>query len=231
MLPGFKAWGYTEAECVECHRQGSDESKTYIDMKDYKSSVHSKEINCEDCHELIKDITHTSEKAEIVDCQRCHEEPNLHAKDGSVPCKSCHTPHRIYPVSDSRSSVNWKNLGDTCSKCHSLESKRKSALSFLTSFQIASHPKQNFAEVIDKNMCVGCHQGQAAHGETGPINDQQCSTCHMPLGKYSSILLGDFHMGADWDKKPLSFVAGYINVFGSLALSVLFIMAIRKKRK
>lgn len=229
-LPWVKAWGYADDDCIGCHRQGSDESKNYIGLKDYQSSIHGKEISCMDCHEDIKDITHTSQKPGRVDCLRCHKKPNLHAKDGSVSCTSCHPPHRIYPASDSRSSVNWKNLGDTCGKCHGVQGKRKGILQLLTSFQIASHPKQDFAKVVDKDMCVACHQGQAAHGESGPINDQQCPTCHGPLGRNSSKL-GYIHMGADWDKQPQSFVAVYINLIGSLALAVLFFMAIRKNRK
>ena len=229
-LPGIRVLGYTMEDCIRCHRQGSGESKKSIRLREYLSSTHGKEFSCVDCHEDIKDITHSSQKPDRIDCQSCHKKENRHGKEGSIPCKSCHPPHLIFPTNDSRSSVNWKNLGDTCGKCHRLQDKEKGLFAFLKSFQIASHPKQNFAKVVGKNMCVACHQGEAAHGESEPINDQRCGTCHRPLGRYSSKL-GYIHMGAAWNHNPLNFVAEYINLIGSISLAVFFVVAIKKGRK
>jgi hypothetical protein len=217
-------------DCIRCHRQGSAESKKTIRLREYLSSTHGKELSCVDCHEDIKDITHSWQKAVRIDCQSCHKKENRHDKEGSVACISCHPPHFIFPTNDSRSSLNWRNLGVTCGKCHRLQGKGKGLLAFLKSFQIASHPKQNFAKVVDKNMCVACHQGEAAHGESGPINNQQCNTCHRPMGRYSSEL-GYIHRGDDWNLNSLNFVAGYINLIGSLLLAVFFVVAIKKGRK
>jgi hypothetical protein len=226
-LPVIKVWGYTPDECVRCHRTGSDESKTYINVREYESSVHSGKLICVDCHEDVLDLSHMNHKLGRIDCQRCHEKPNLHAKDGSVPCKSCHPPHGIYPADDPRSSVNPKNLGNTCNGCHPAQSGNRGLFTFLESFQIASHPKQDFSELADKTMCLACHQGQAAHGEREPINHQNCPACHLPLGRNSSEL-GYIHMSAEGDKRPLSFIAGYINLLGSLAVAMFFAIAIKK---
>ena len=203
-LPGIRVLGYTMEDCIRCHRQGSGESKKSIRLREYLSSTHGKEFSCVDCHEDIKDITHSSQKPDRIDCQSCHKKENRHGKEGSIPCKSCHPPR--------------------------LQVKGKSLFAFLKSFQIASHPKQNFAKVVGKNMCVACHQGEAAHGESEPINDQRCGTCHRPLGRYSSKL-GYIHMGAAWNHNPLNFVAEYINLIGSISLAVFFVVAIKKGRK
>lgn len=231
-LPALNVWGYTYTadECIRCHSMGSDESKTYINLKDYESSVHSSELTCLDCHEDTKDISHMNHKPGRIDCQRCHEKANLHAKDGSVSCKSCHPPHRIYPANDPRSSVNSRNLGDTCGSCHPAQSETRGLFTFLESFQVASHPKQDFAEVANKTMCLACHQGQAAHGEREPINAQNCGTCHVPLGTNSSKL-GYIHMSTNGDKRPLSFIAGYVNLLGSLAVAIFFAIAMKKTLK
>jgi hypothetical protein len=229
-LPALQVWAYTTDECVRCHRMGSEESKTYINLKDYQSSVHGNELTCLVCHEDARDISHTKQKLIKIDCQRCHETPNLHAKDGSVQCKSCHPPHRIYPAYDSRSSVNWMNLGHTCGSCHPAQSEAGGLFTFLGSFQIVSHPKQDFAEVANKTMCLACHQGQAAHGERKPINHQNCGTCHLPLGTNSSKL-GYIHTSTNADKNPLSFIAGYANLIGSLAVVVFFAVVIKKTLK
>jgi hypothetical protein len=229
-LPVPKVWGYTPDECVRCHRLGSGESKTYINLREYESSVHGREMTCADCHEDIKDISHINHEIGRIDCQRCHDEPNLHAKDGSVTCKSCHPPHRIYPADDPRSSVSSKNLGNTCGNCHPAQTETGGLFASLGSFQIASHPKQNFAEAANRTMCLACHQGQAAHGERKPINHQNCGTCHLPLGTNSSKL-GYIHTSTNGDRHPLRLITAYVNLLGSLAVVMFFAVVIKKTLK
>jgi hypothetical protein len=63
--------------------------------------------------------------------------------------------------------------------------------------RIKSHPKQDFSGTYDKTNCLGCHQGAAAHGESGNINGQTCYKCHItPEGR--GALLGHIHPKADF---------------------------------
>jgi hypothetical protein len=176
-----------------------------------------------DCHQDIKDSRHCKILSpEKVDCQRCHEQQNLHAQDGSLTCNACHTPHYIYGVQDPRSSVHNKNLKGTCGKCHPEQSQHTNILSTLIGLHIASHPKQDFSRVFSVEMCVDCHQGRAAHGEDAPVNDQDCYKCHMSLAK-SNWILGYVHASTDWHSKPVHTIANYIYIAASLGLVVLFV--------
>lgn len=226
------AWGYTDHDCIRCHSYEGSARGFRVNISDYRSTVHGRVIGCLDCHEDIEDNKHIIEGSEKVDCQRCHEQQNLHARDRRVKCAACHTHHTIYEIHDPRASVHWKNLRDTCGKCHPKESQHTDFLSVLSSIQIALHPKEDFGRISDMGMCVGCHQGQAAHGEDAPVNDQDCHKCHMPLAE-NSFILGYAHKNADWSSKPVNFIAGYINIAVILIMGILLVgglFTILKKR-
>jgi hypothetical protein len=227
MLLASNAWSYTGAECICCHEKGSRESKLQIDIDRYRSSVHGKEMGCSDCHQNIRDDKHITMKGSgRVSCQQCHEQENLHSKDRSVVCASCHTRHSIYGVEDRRSSVHRENLEYTCGTCHPAQTGNPSKLSFLPSLQIVSHPKQSFSETFDKGMCVGCHQGKAAHGEDTPVNSQECYTCHAPLAK-NRVVLGYIHTNATWQSQPINAVAAYICLIGLAVLIFILFNVLR----
>jgi len=95
-----------------------------------------------------------------------------------------------------------------------MECDQKDFLSFLPSLTIASHSKQDFSQPAEKDDCLGCHQGQAAHGEQIPLTGQNCSLCHLPLKKQAP-LVGYLHLKADKKIQPVSFV---IAIFYMVAL-------------
>ena len=89
---------------------------------------------------------------------------------------------------------------------------------------IKFHKKQDFSQDYEKDNCVGCHQGQAAHGEEDAINEQQCHLCHMNK-KGQAAIMGYIHPRADSEKQPVTFVAAVlyqivivILLFGGLKL-------------
>jgi len=102
----------------------------------------------------------------------------------------------------------------------------------MPSLHIVSHPKQDFSKTFDEGVCVGCHQGKAAHGEDFPINHQDCYKCHIPLGK-KSALLGYIHTNASWNSQLVSFIAGYTYLIALIAFGFLLvrgILAFNKRR-
>jgi hypothetical protein len=103
-------------------------------------------------------------------------------------------------------------LKQTCGNCHALQSGDTGYLSWLPAVRIKSHPKEDFSRDYSDINCIGCHQGNAAHGETRPMDDQDCYRCHItPQG--DSLLYGYFHPQADAEKQPTVFAAAMIYQF------------------
>ena len=88
-------------------------------------------------------------------------------------------------------------------------------------FQIASHNKADFATAYEKDNCLGCHQGAGAHGESEPINDQNCYQCHLSP-EAAGAMWGMMHPTADRKTQPTVFAAASIyQVFVVIGLVVL----------
>ncbi len=124
--------------CAKCHL-GVYEA--------FKSSIHSPEISktdkrlpaCNDCH-----FSHEINRVDLNDfrqsisqqCGQCHEEvtktyfETFHGKvtklgnEGSAKCYDCHGAHNILPTSDLKSTLNRRNIIETCKKCHPNSNKK-----------------------------------------------------------------------------------------------------------
>ncbi|MCK4794297.1 MAG: hypothetical protein KAV87_61790 [Desulfobacteraceae bacterium] len=239
LLTAYDTLGYTPEDCIRCHKEGSPESRLHISWKEYETSIHGREITCQDCHTGVRDKDHKTIKGSgAVDCSQCHDNENRHgleSKNEHRPrCYSCHTTHAIFEKDSELSSVHGKNLKKTCKTCHPAECGDRDYMSWLLSLQISSHNKQNFGQVFDTDNCLGCHQGMAAHGEDAPLNDQDCYKCHLsPEGE--PLLLGYIHPKADLDKHPTIFAAGAVYLLLILVLFsggfAFYIRRFSKKRK
>ncbi len=241
MAAGFSsAWaaesdaGYTEEDCIQCHRTGSDESDLHMSVDEFKASVHNGQATCQDCHTGVTDDSHQTTKGSgAADCSGCHDQENNHglkAQAADRPqCSSCHTKHHILAASDPASSVNPKRMPATCGECHAAESgKDKSYFSWFPGFQIASHNKADFSVAYDKDNCLGCHQGAAAHGETEPVSDDTCFKCHSP--EMDGAMWGTMHPGADKQSQHGVFAVGVVyQIFIGIALIMVVGMFFRKR--
>ncbi len=211
-LVAHNAFGYTAQDCIKCHVHDNSESRLKISLDEFKGSIHHQEnIDCLECHSHVEDKTHqTLTVPWDVDCSSCHDQENRHgtntATEPKPQCYSCHTKHSIRAIDDVSSSVHQTQLGKTCMTCHPVESGKTGFLSFLPSFQIASHNKQDFSLSYKMTNCIGCHQGKASHGNDGEIDDQNCYTCHL-LENGQSALWGYAHPNADLKKQPDVFAA------------------------
>jgi len=131
-------------------------------------------------------------------CGRCHQEGTRVQRERDIPeshilenysesihgegllrkglvvapnCATCHTPHRILPHTDSRSSIARKNIAATCSKCHA---------------QIESvHLKVIRGELWEREAnvlpaCIDCHQPHKIRKVfyTQGMADKDCLKCH-----------------------------------------------------
>jgi len=118
-------------------------------------------------------------------------------------CTDCHTAHHVLPGVDEDSSVNPKNIPDTCGKCHHgiQEQFEKSIHSRLvndtdkrlpncsdchSSHTIERTDKADFREVIT-DQCGECHKEtvesyfETVHGKASQLADERvalCQDCH-----------------------------------------------------
>lgn len=199
-------FAYTTEDCIGCHRTGSGESTLQMVPEEYNHSVHAGEISCRDCHKSVIDKGHITIKGSgIVDCGQCHEQQNKHglgSKGGTRPqCYSCHTRHSILKGDHRESSVHPEQLQQTCGACHPAQVGEAGFLPWLTSLKVKSHGKQDLGCNYDEEDCLGCHQGQAAHGEKTVLNDRSCSKCHFP-SHGRAPLMGAIHPSSGAGTNP-----------------------------
>jgi cytochrome b subunit of formate dehydrogenase len=133
--------------CGMCHSDVADQYRTSVHGQAVAHGVNEAPI-CTDCHGEHKIIKPSNEAspvnaAHIRDtCGSCHGDVRLTRKFGLpsdrlvsfdssyhglagkagsqtvANCASCHGVHNILPSSDPKSTINPKNLPNTCGKCH-----------------------------------------------------------------------------------------------------------------
>jgi len=209
ILP-FEVGAYIDADCIKCHDRTGEGSTLKMSVEQFKRSIHADEAACQDCHINVVDDDHQEAVGSgAVNCKQCHDRENRHgirAIENRPRCFNCHTRHNIHSKDDSQASVHPDRLQQTCRACHPGQSGTAGYFAWLTSVQIASHPKQDFSQIYIKGNCLGCHQGQAAHGETEPINDQNCHACHLEDDGQNK-LCGIIHSDAQIKTQPGVFAA------------------------
>ena len=131
--------------CGKCHREGSP-----VQLQRNISQSHILENYTESIHGegLIK-------KGLVVSAQ----------------CASCHSPHRILPHTDPRSTIARKNIAATCTKCHAaIEQVHKKI--------IKGELWEKEAKVLP--ACIDCHQPHKARKVFYEANfaDAGCKKCH-----------------------------------------------------
>ena len=210
LLPVLSAGAYTDEDCIRCHGGEGKESLLRMSVEQFERSVHGEEISCQECHENVVDEGHQETAGSgAVDCSACHEQVNQHgagAMEGRPKCFNCHTRHNMLSAENPQSTVHADLLPNTCRTCHHEQSGSIEYLTWFPSIQIASHPKQDFSQVYTRENCVGCHQGRAAHGETEPIDGQNCYTCHLDEDGHNK-LWGVMHPEAQVETQPGVFTA------------------------
>ena len=140
------------ALCARCHREGQKAAARYTGAQ----------------HEIIEHYTESIHGKGLM-------------KSGltvTATCTSCHTPHSVLPKSDTLSSVNRKNVPQTCGRCHhGIEEQ----------FERSIH-----ATLVGKTdkplpVCNDCHTAHTIRraDETGFKLEimQQCGRCHEAIAK------------------------------------------------
>lgn len=159
--------------CQTCHG-----SHDIIKVKDPKSAVAPIKIPflCGSCH---KEGTAVQRQRKIPQDHILENYSESMHGDGllkkglgvAATCASCHSPHRILPHTDPRSTISRNNIAATCTKCH-MEIEQV-------------HRKIIKGELWEKQAhvlpaCVDCHQPhkiRSAFYEQG-MADGDCLRCH-----------------------------------------------------
>jgi len=169
----FKNGDRLAPTCQTCHG-----SHNILKVKDAKSAVAPIKIPflCGSCHKegSAVQVQRKIPQDHIIEnySESMHGDALLRkGLNVAATCASCHSPHRILPHTDPRSTIARKNIAATCTKCHS---------------EIEQvHRKIIKGELWEKQShvlpaCVDCHQPHKirrvfyAQG----LADQDCLNCH-----------------------------------------------------
>jgi formate dehydrogenase gamma subunit len=115
---GFLAGAQDAPICTDCHSEHAIKAPTNPTSSVY-SAVVSKTL-CAECHDVAK-IANRYGMSTAVVSSYLDSYHGLAMRGGSLVtanCASCHGVHDILPSSNPKSSINKKNLPETCGKCH-----------------------------------------------------------------------------------------------------------------
>jgi predicted CXXCH cytochrome family protein len=196
------------AECISCHEdKGStvarDGSKVAVPSAgtDLRKSVH-RDVGCLECHRDASPLPH-KKGLSTVDCVHCHSEAGhqfgrsvhgvaLSRGDKDAPsCATCHgSGHRIYGVSDPRSTMFRANLVKECIRCHTdaqVEKKHKlPSPDIIKAYEKSVHGRLlKEGKPVQAAVCTDCHGAhlilgpQAAESKINRANiPEMCGRCH-----------------------------------------------------
>jgi len=194
-------------KCMICHGK-SDLSRIeatgrvhslLVDEKTITASVHKGKI-CTDCHIDVVAIPH--QKPGKVNCRRCHYYGNpvgapegrlydqydhsVHGLEvaagnpGAPVCQNCHGGHDIFSPDSALSSINIRNIPQTCGRCH---------IDIFATYRESIHGRSLENGNVDAPVCSSCHgeHNIASHNDPesrvyGGNVTSTCSDCHGPLG-------------------------------------------------
>lgn len=185
--------------CLDCHKLGTNMSRTKIDQNVRSSAVHKDEA-CTGCHigaSTANMNTYSIAGDAPKSCTLCHTDVLEHQQSGqdiktTISCRDCHNNDDMY-------AANAGTNGTQNAVVHYLENITNTA----------TIPYEHFGP-IDTSNCILCHNGQYTgdpawgtpvnistsskrqHTETTPA---ECDNCHKDSG-VSTLANVDFHNAA-----------------------------------
>jgi cytochrome b subunit of formate dehydrogenase len=158
------------ATCATCHRGIYNDFATSIHSP-LVSKTEKKLPNCEDCHSAhrIKEIEQDKFLTEVTDqCGSCHTDlsetyqQTMHGKTYTLgylqaaKCSDCHGAHGIRGIDDPESAVGFKNVVETCKKCHPDANRRFTGyLTHATHHDKTKYPALHFTFWAMTSLLVG----------------------------------------------------------------------------
>ncbi|CAG0990838.1 MAG: hypothetical protein OIN86_11625 [Candidatus Methanoperedens sp.] len=165
--------------CINCHKSLSPFTDEQIRFNDIRSNHTDRNISCSlECHEdfirkkasdNFQQWSDSGHSSYFVTCDACHGgNPDVNTEAGS------HSP--IKNITDPESPIYYKNIPETCGKCHSTE---------LEHFKNTMHYQRLSAEKRAPS-CVNCHQPHSFKVLKASEITPLCSVCHNQKDQVSS---------------------------------------------
>jgi nitrate/TMAO reductase-like tetraheme cytochrome c subunit len=185
--------------CADCH--GEHDIKSVITSSEF-SKINQVEL-CLKCHQEQK-LPHKNFKGEegLVSHYKdsYHYKALLEGKTGAATCSDCHGSHDMKKDSDPASTINKKNIPQTCgqSNCHV-----KQLSEYTGSIHEVAITKKNNPDAPNCTDCHGKHQIAKKDEKSNRISNskgivQLCSDCHnsveltskynLPLGRTDTYM-------------------------------------------
>jgi formate dehydrogenase gamma subunit len=197
--------------CSDCHddiTKAEDNSPHGQTLK----SMWPERITCFNCHGKPHEIISggTTNKS----CGDCHDQiqneysHSLHGHAfsrglGAAPtCATCHIVHTLLPPSDPASSVNRRNVFETCRKCHGQKGMKATGMVLLpraaATYARSVHGIAFAAGNEKAATCTDCHRVHDLLGAGDPKSDininniaNNCGKCHSDIrDKYVKSIHG-----------------------------------------
>lgn len=161
--------------CQECHG-----SHNIMERKNPDSPIFARNVPdlCAKCHREGNKaaVRYTGAQHEIINNYKMSIHGKGLSESGlmvSATCTNCHTAHSMLPAADENSSINHKNIADTCGNCH---------LGIAEKFKASIHSP--LINKTDKKlpMCNDCHTSHTIKRVDRPdfrsLILEECGTCH-----------------------------------------------------
>jgi cytochrome b subunit of formate dehydrogenase len=224
--------GIARPACADCHKQMG---------RDYSAGIHGVAAragkmapDCSTCHDLAHNVVRPGAfefRQKLPEtCANCHEDVAQHfaasvhgrklaegVADAPV-CTSCHGEHAIRKPSDPASTVNARNIRETCGQCHGnvrLSKRHGIPADRVSSFDESFHGLAAKAGSVTVANCASCHgvhdilPSSDPRSSINPRNlSKTCGKCHQGAGK--SYAIGAVHL-AEGEIEPVA--VGWVRWF------------------
>ncbi|MEK7746944.1 MAG: hypothetical protein AAB576_09780, partial [Elusimicrobiota bacterium] len=192
------AKGQSEAAaCKDCHGRGH----TLLNSRDPASPVNRKNlaktcVRCHGDHERM-DKFHLSVSDPMDSYSHTvHGEAFKKGVANAAICTDCHGSHDLHGAANSSSRIFWRNVQDTCGRCHS---------NVLEVYRRSIHGLVSKAGVKESPVCTNCHGEHTIRSPKDPASSaymgaltKTCSGCHasetltakfgLPLDRFKSYM-------------------------------------------
>jgi cytochrome b subunit of formate dehydrogenase len=192
------------AACKDCHGR----THTLLNSRNLKSPVNRVNIakTCIRCHaddgrmsKFKLTISHPFDSYR----QSVHGQAFADGKTDAATCSDCHGTHDLHGAANSESRIFWRNVPDTCGRCHS---------NVLSVYRVSIHGQTSKAGVKESPVCTNCHgehtirpvKDAASSAYAGAVT-KTCSGCHA-----SEALAAKFGL-------PLDPAKSYMDTYHGLA--------------
>ena len=161
--------------CTDCHGRHNIMAKDVVDSPVFARNIPDL---CARCHREGEKaaVRYKGPEHDIVK----HYKMSIHGKGlsesglmVSATCSNCHTAHSVLPITNPDSSVNRKNIVDTCGHCH---------LGIAQKFKKSIHSPDVSNTKKKLPVCIDCHTSHTIRrvdvASFRTLILQECGTCH-----------------------------------------------------